>query len=155
MERISSIIVDGTESLTVRTVPRVHKSVVDYLVSNPPHPGLRINLTEQHNFLTTTCFESIKRLTLNVGRITTSHQLDEKISSISQGIIYPCQFLGRHLENGGKRATLVSDVEKFMKNDFLHWLELLSLQKLVESVAFSTLKILEEQIEVSIHLLTQ
>ena len=150
MRRISSIIVDGTESLTERTVPRLHKSVVDYLVSGSPHPGLHINLTEEHHFLTTTCFESIRRLTFNVGRITTSHQLDEKFSSLSQAIIYPCVWLGRHLENGGKRATLVSDIENFMKNDFLKWLEVLSLQELVDSVALSTLKILEKQIKVSI-----
>ena len=155
MRRISSIIVDGTESLAEKTVPRVHKSVVDYLVSDHPHPGLRINVTEQHHSLTTTCFERIQRLTFNVGHITTSHQLDKKNSSISQGIIYPCQWLGRHLENGGERATLVSDVEIFMKNDFLQWLEVLSLQKLVRSVAVSILTVLEEQIKVSIRLLTQ
>ena len=154
MRRISSIIVDGTESLTERTVPRLHKSVVDYLVSGSPHPGLRINLTEQHHSLTTTCFKNIQRLTFNVGHIKTSHQLDEnlKFSSLSQGIIYPCQFLGRHLQNGGERATLVSDIEKFLKNGFLQWLEVLSLQKLVDSVAVSTLKILKEQIKVGIHL---
>ena len=155
MRRISSIIVDGIESLTERTVPRLHKSVVDYLVGDHSHPGLRINLTEQHHSLTITCFKSIQRLTFNVGHITTSHQLDENISSVSRGIIYPCQWLGRHLENGGKRATLVSDVEIFMKNHFLQWLEVLSLQKLVDSVAVSTLKILEKQIKVSIHLLTK
>ena len=155
MKRISSIIVDGTESLTEKTVPRLHRSVVDYLVSDSPHPDLRINLTEQHHSLTTTCFESIQRLTFNVGHIMTSHKLDEKISSLSQGIIYPCQFLGPHLQNGGNRAALVSDVENFMKNRFLQWLEVLSLQELVDSVAVSMLKLFEEQIKVSIRLLTQ
>ena len=155
MKRISSIIVDGTESLNERTVPRVHKSVVDYLVSDHPHPSLRINSTEQHNFLTATCFKSIQRLTFNVGRITTSHQLDENNSSISQCLIYPCRWLKHHLQNGGKQANLVSDVEIFMKNHFLQWLEVLSVQKLVGSVAVSTLTVLEEQIKVSIHLLTK
>ena len=157
MRRISSIIVDGTESLTERTVPRAHKSVVDYLVSSHIQPGLRINLTKQHNSLTTTCFERIQRLNFNVGNITTSRywQLNKEFSSMYQGIVYPCQWLGRHLQNGGKRATLVSDVENFMKNHFLQWLEVLSLQKLVNSVAVSTLTVLEEQIKVSIRLLTQ
>ena len=154
MGRISSIVVDGTESLTEKTVPRVHKSVVDYLVSSCRLPGLHINLTEQHNSLTTTCFESIQRLTFNIGRITTSHQLNREITSISQGIIYPCQWLQHHLQNGGKRATLVSDAENFMKNHFLQWLEVLSLEKLVDLVAIPTLKVLEKQIKVSIHLLT-
>ena len=118
MRRISSIIVDGTESLTERTVPRAHKSVVDYLVSSHIQPGLRINLTKQHNSLTTTCFERIQRLNFNVGNITTSRywQLNKEFSSMYQDIVYPCQWLGRHLQNGGKRATLVSDVENFMKN---------------------------------------
>ena len=155
MGRISSIVVDGTESLTEKTVPRVHKSVVDYLISSCRLPGLHTNLTEQHNTLTTTCFESIQRLTFNIGRITTSHQLNREITSISQGIIYPCQWLQHHLQNGGKRATLVSDVENFMKNHFLQWLEVLSLEKLVDLVAIPTLKILEKQIKVSIHFLTK
>ena len=155
MRRISSIIVDGTESPTEKTVLRLHKSVVDYLISGSPHPDFRINLTEQHHSLTTTCFESIQRLTFNVGDIETSDQIDGNLSSLSQDIIYPCQFLGPHLQNGGKRATLVSDIDKFMKNRFLQWLEVLSLQKLVDSVAVSMLKFLEEQIKVSIHLLTQ
>jgi hypothetical protein len=153
MKGISSLIVDGTELLTERTVPQVHKSVVDYLTSSRPHPDLRIDPTEHHHSLTTACFESIQKLTFNVGHITTSHHdhLKEENPSISQDITYPCQWLGHHLENGGERATLVPDVDKFMKTHFLQWLEVLSLQKLVDSVAVSTLKILEKQIKVSIH----
>jgi NACHT domain len=158
MKRISSLIVDGTEPLTEMTIPKVHKSVVDYLASSRPHRDLRIYPTEHHHTLTTSCFETIqKELTFNIGRITTSHELGKKISSISpsQGITYSCRWLGRHLENGGERATLVPDVEKFMKTHFLQWLEVLSLQKLVDSVAVSTLKILGKQIKVSMHLLAK
>ena len=153
MKRISSLIVDGTEPLTERTVPQVHKSFVDYLLSIRPLPDFRINPTESHHSLTTTCFKSIQMLPFNVGCITSSHSYGD--ISISRGVIYPCQWLGHHLENGGERSTLVRDVDKFMKNDFLQWLEVLSLQKLVDSVAISTLKILEKQIKVSIYLLTK
>ena len=155
MKRISSLIVDGTESLTERTVPQVHKSFVDYLVSSRPHPNLRIDLTEHHHSLTTSCFGVIQRLTFNVGHITSSHQLNVEIPSISQNIVYPCKWLGRHLENGGERDTLVPDVDKFMMTHFLQWLEVLSLQELVDSVAVSTLQILEKQTEVSIHHFTK
>ena len=148
MKRISSLIIDGTEPLTERTVPQVRKSVVDYLVSSRPDPDLHIDLTDQHHSFTTT-----QRLTFNVGHITSSHGPYEDIS-ISQGITYTCQwFFGRHLENGGERATLVPDVENFMITHFLQWLRVLSLQKLVDSIAVSTLKTLEKQIKVSIHLL--
>jgi hypothetical protein len=153
MKRISSLIVDGTEPLTEMTIPKAHKSVMDYLASSRPDRDLRIYPTEHHHTLTTTCFETIqKKLIFNVGRITTSHQFDEKIS-ISQIITYSCRWLGHHLENGGERATLVPDVKEFMETHFLQWLEVLSLQKLVDSVAVSTLEILEKQIKVSVHLL--
>jgi hypothetical protein len=162
MRRISSLIVDGTESLTERTVPKVHKSVVDYIVSSSrPHPDLHIDPTEQHHSLTTACFKTIQnKLTFNVGRITTSHnsyQLDKKISSISlsQGITYSCRWLGHHLENGGERATLVPDVKVFMETRFLQWLEVMSLQRLLDSVAVSTLKILQEQIKVRVYISLQ
>jgi NACHT domain len=157
MKRISSLIVDGTEPLTEMTIPKVHKSVVDYLASSRPHRDLRIYPTEHHHTLTTACFETIqKELTFNIGLITTSHEFG-KISSISpsEGITYSCRWLGRHLENGGERATLVPDVEKFMKTSFLQWLEVMSLQNLVDSVAVSTLEILEKQVKVSVHLLTK
>ena len=154
LKRISSLIVDGTEPLTETTVPHVHKSLVDYLVSSRPDPDLRIHPTTRHHSLTTTCFKSMQKLTFNVGHITSSHGIYEDFS-ISQGITYPCEWLGHHLKKGGERATTVQDVDKFMKTLFLRWLEVLSLQKLVDSVAISTLKILEKQIKVSIHLLTK
>ena len=155
MKRISSLIVDGTEPVTERTVPQVHKSVVDYLLSSRPDPDLRINPTEQHHSLTTICFKSIRKLTFNVGHIRSSHWVYDPFDDISQVISYPCQWLGRHLENGGERATLVQDIDKFMKTRFLRWLEVLSLQNLVAPFAILTLKILENQIKVSIHLLTK
>ena len=154
MRRISSLIVEGTESLSETTVPKVHKSVVDYLVSGRAVPGLHIDPSEQHHSLSTACFKSIQRLTFNVGDVTSSYGIYEHIP-IHQGIIYPCHWLGHHLENGGKRVALVSDVDKFMKTRFLQWLEVLSLQGLVDSVAVSTLKILEKQVKVSIHLFTK
>jgi hypothetical protein len=49
----------------------------------------------------------------------------------------------------------VPDVKEFMETHFLQWLEVMSLQKLVDSVAVSTLKILEKQVKVGIHLLTK
>ena len=155
MKRISSLIVDGTEPLTERTVPQVHKSLVDYLVSSRPDPDLRIDPTKQHHSLTTICFECIQKLTFNVGDVSSSHEIFRDDIPISQVITYPCEWFGRHLENGGERATLVREVDKFMKTRFLRWLEVLSLQNVVDSVAISTLKLLEKQIKVSIHLLTK
>ena len=155
MKRISSLIVDGTEPLTEGTVPKVHKSVVDYLVSSRADSDLHINPTEHHHLLTTTCFKTIWGLTFNVGHITSSHARIFEDISISQCITYLCQWLGCHLENGGERATLVQDVDKFMKTRFLQWLEVLSLQDIVDLVAISTLEILERHIKVSIHLLTK
>ena len=148
MKQISSLIFDGIES---QRVPKLHQSVVDFLVNSRPDSDFHIDLTKQHHSLTTICFKSIRRLTFNVGHITSSHRPYEKIS-ISQSITYPCRWFGSHLEDGGQRTTLESDVENFMKTDFLLWLEVLSLQGLVESVAVSTLEILEKWIEVSIHL---
>ena len=154
MERISSLIVEGTELVTETTVPNVHKSVVDYLVSGRADPDLHIDRTEQHHSLTTTCFNSIERLTFNVGHIKSSHRMYNSGILISQAIAYLCEYLGHHLENGGERATLIRDVDKFMKICFLRWLEVMSLLKLVK-VAISTLKFLEKHIKVSIHLLTK
>ena len=44
MKRISSFLVCGTESMTKRTIPKLHKSVVDYLISSRADPEFRIEL---------------------------------------------------------------------------------------------------------------
>ena len=153
MKRISSLISEGTNPITETTVPKLHKSVVEFLVSSRAHLDLRIDPTEHHHSLTNCCFEVIqKRLFFNVGHSKTSHHLG-KMSSISQIITYPCLWFADHLRYGGERATLVPEVEKFMKTRFLQWLEVLSLRGI--SSAASKLQILKLQIEVSIHLLTR
>ena len=128
---------------------------MDYLVSSRPHLDLRINPTEHHHSLTTTCFEIIQKLTFNVGHVTTSYELYPEISSLSQDIAYLCEWFGHHLENGGERATLVPYIKTFMETHLLQWLEVLSLQGAVDSAAVRTLRILENQMKVSIHLLTK
>ena len=153
MRRISIFMYNGTE-LTERTVPWLDGLLTGYLLSGSSHYDVYIDCTDHHRSLATTCFKNIQKLTFNVGHITSSHQLYEKIS-ISEGLTYACQWFGIHLENGGEQPTPVPDVEKFMKTDFLHWLEVLSLQGLVDSVAVSTLEILEKMIEVSKHLFTK
>ena len=84
----------------------------------------------------------------------TSHNNLKDHSFISQDISYPCECLVYHLNNGGERATLVQDLNTFMKTHFLQWLEVMSLLGLV-SDAVPMLRILENQIKVSIHLLTK
>ena len=159
MKQISSLIIEGTEPVTEKTVPKVHKSVVDYLVNSRADLDLRIDLTEYHHSLTTSCFVVIQSLTFNVGHTTTSHRrdwLNEFFKFyISRLSAYACKWLGCHLENGGERATLVPDVEKFMKAHFLQWLEVLSVKNLVDSVAVFTLKIFEKLVKVTIPLPTK
>ena len=142
--------VDWLELITTLKITQIFCGLP---VSSRAHPDLLIDPTEHHHSLTTTCFEVIQNLTFNIGHIATSYNMYDTYSSISRDITYLCQWLGSHLGNGGERATLVSDVEKFMKTSFLQWLEVLSLHGMMESVAVSTLEILEKQIEVSIHLL--
>ena len=151
MREISIFMFNGADLLTERTVPHLHKSVVDYLVIGRRHPDLLIDSTDDHLSLAISCLKSVQRLTFNVGHIISSHGLSEAIS-ISQCIAYPCRWFGRHFLNGERWARLVPDVEKFMKTDFLRWLEVLSLQGLVDSVTIPTLEILEMKIGVSIQI---
>ena len=150
---MSSIFVDGRELLSGETVPKAHKSIFDYLTSDRPDPSLRIILPDQDTRMTKTCFRIFREeLRFNIGRIKTSHKTNKELSasemqSVSLHIVYACKHVGRHLEKIGP-DSFVSDITQFMENDFLQWLEVLSLTGIVESAKW-TLQVMKLHVGVS------
>ena len=88
MRRISIFMYNG-ELLAERTVPWLD-GLVTGLFSSCSHHDIHINRIDHHQSLTITCFKNIERLTFNVGHITSSRWLYEKIS-ISQSLTYAYQ----------------------------------------------------------------
>ena len=91
----------------------------------------------------------VLRRPLDIGSISAMLSLDkfDVLHCMKRISIY-------HLNNGGEQATLVQDLNTFMKTHFLQWLEVMSLLGLV-SDAVPMLRIIENQIKVSIHFLTK
>src|SRR5882762_11490531 len=154
LNNMSSIFMNGTDLMSNETVPRAHKSVFDYLMSDRPDRSLQLSPPEHHTRMTKTCFHIFREeLCFNIGRIKTSHKRNEELSGsemqhISPHIAYVCKSLGLHLEKAKEPYAFLSDVDDFMKNNFLQWLEVLSLTGEVDS-AKSTLHVMEMHVGVS------
>ena len=154
LNNLSSIFMDGTDLMNIETIPKAHKSVFDYLTSNRPDHSLRISPREHHIHMVKTCFRIFREeLCFNVGRIKTSHKRNDELSDsemqpISPHITYVCKSVGRHLEKAEEHDEFLSDIDDFMKNKFLQWLEVLSLTKEVDSAKF-TLETMDMHVGVS------
>lgn len=154
LNNMSSIFLDGTDLMSNETVPKAHKSVFDYLTSDRPDRSLRLSLPEHHTRMTKTYFRIFREeLCFNIGRITTSHKRNEELSvyemqPLSPHIVYVCKSLGRHLEKESEPDAFLPDIDDFMKNTFLQWLEVLSLAGKMNS-AKSTLHIMGMYVGVS------
>jgi hypothetical protein len=154
LNNMSSIFMDGTDLMSNETVPNAHKSVFDYLTSDHhPDCSLHLSLPQHHTRMAKTCFRIFREeLCFNIGRIKTSHKRNKELSDsemqpISPHIAYVCKSFGPHLEKAKAHAFL-SEIDDFMKNNFLQWLEVLSLSQKVDS-AESALRIVEMHVGVS------
>jgi hypothetical protein len=114
-----------------------HQSFVDFLVDPDRCPQMfLIRPEEERRHLTLACLLTMKReLQFNICRLESSYvrnneipDLDSRIKEcISDQVSYSCQFWGKHLEETGFDIDILRGVEYFMSNQFLAWLEVLSL----------------------------
>ncbi|KAJ7812687.1 hypothetical protein B0H13DRAFT_1666076 [Mycena leptocephala] len=152
LDEMNSIFLDGTHAMSKTTVAKAHTSFFEYLTSDRCDSSLKLSLPKHHACMTDACFRICqKELCFNIGRIKTSHLENEdpeiKKQPISPHIVYACKFLGRHLEQSKEQVKngFYLDINNFMKTNFLHWLEVLSLTGEVAS-AVSTLQDMEKNI---------
>ncbi|KAF8662700.1 hypothetical protein AX16_001142 [Volvariella volvacea WC 439] len=114
-----------------------HQSFVDFLL-DPQQcpPQFLIDVEEQERLLASATLRVMRTtLQFNICGFSTSHyrntqvqDLEQRISNAIPGhLIYSCQFWAAHLSEIDFQPDLLLEVEDFMQNRFLYWLEVLSI----------------------------
>jgi hypothetical protein len=129
----------------------LHASFADYLI-NPPRSGNQpwfINTNVAHDTLAHGCLQLMNaELHFNMCELETSHLRNEDVPGLSQQIAkaipphlaYACQFWADHIHAAPWSNIFKSNLEDFMFNKLLYWLECLSF---LEKVAIASPALLQ------------
>ena len=122
----------------------VHQSFVDFLMdSNGCHPSFLFSTAIQSRTLLLGSLRVMKsELKFNICKMETSHVMHDEIpnlkeridQNISMHLQYACRFWADHIHKCDFDEEIASEVEDFMGNKFLYWLEVMSLVREVNRV---------------------
>jgi NACHT domain len=134
-----------------------HQSFVDFLLDqNKCPPKFTIQRKRESRSLTLACLNTMgNNLRFNICDLDTSYlrnteipDLESRIEErISPHLSYSCRFWASHLVETAFDEEIFTLLQKFMLSQFLFWLEVLSLTKLV-NIASGMLRILADWIRV-------
>ena len=136
----------------------LHLSFRDFLLGSKKEIWFRVDETKTHEMIATRCREQMSCLGENMCGLDSPGKLRHEINiqtlndCLPRYIRYAYQYWVHHLEKSGGRIHDQDAVHEFLKQHFLHWLEVLSLigkisesigcmdtlQRLVEVISFSS-----------------
>ncbi|GJJ08972.1 hypothetical protein Clacol_003193 [Clathrus columnatus] len=128
------------------TIRPLHLSFREYLLDRNCSHEFFVDLSQCHQDFAFACLRTMKEgLRFNICDISDSRQsnagdedLPTRISScISIPLSYSSRFWGSHVSSSMFDSSLASQVEGFFHENFLHWLEVMSLLKTVHVAARS------------------
>ncbi|KAK6987728.1 quinon protein alcohol dehydrogenase-like superfamily [Favolaschia claudopus] len=130
----------------------LHASFGDFLL----HPSDKTNpwffeIAEANKILTSGCLTLLQKcLRFNIYDFPDSHLLNSEVPGLGEsplpvGLIYASRFWGSHLGNTKYDGKIVELLEGFLRNKFLFWLEIVSVQQEISS-AESTLMLAQKYI---------
>ncbi|KIM27726.1 hypothetical protein M408DRAFT_310565 [Serendipita vermifera MAFF 305830] len=118
-----------------------HQSFVDFLLNSAEcRPGFLINLQRQKRYMTLGCFRVMKQhLKFNICDITSSYERNNEITGLERQVkerilphvTYSSYYWADHLAEATFDLEISEKIEYFMENQFLYWLEVLSLTERV------------------------
>ncbi|KAF7971296.1 hypothetical protein HWV62_21452 [Athelia sp. TMB] len=115
-----------------------HASFFDFLTDESRSLAYFIEPTEYNQHFASPCLRILNsRLTFNIGRLESSYTSNSAIPDlpnrvakfIGPALAYAARFLGQHLEHTPYDQTVVEGLRELLKENFLQWLEVLSLLK--------------------------
>ncbi|KZP10853.1 hypothetical protein FIBSPDRAFT_757549 [Athelia psychrophila] len=137
--------VDPNESPQVSIRAR-HTSFFDFLTDKKRSGEFFVDATKQDQNLVLGCLRIMKEeLRFNPCGLETSHLRNADVpdlptrvqTHITPHLLYACLFLGVHLKTIPHGEQIGCELKDFMHEHFLHWLEVLSLTKLVNTASRS------------------
>jgi len=151
--RMRSVLIAGTDLVNNQTIPQMHKSFFEFITSHRAPPGFQIDTSHHHKSIVQAAFQVMKnKLKFNICHIGSSHYYNDVIpksdimAAIPPFLSYSCSFWGHHLKevsaigatcetSKDDTALPLLDVKSFMEDQFLFWLEVLSLTKQMAAAA--------------------
>ncbi|KAF7979201.1 hypothetical protein HWV62_43134 [Athelia sp. TMB] len=115
-----------------------HASFFDFLTDESRSLAYFIDPKEHDQHFASPCLRILNsRLTFNIGRLKSSYTSNAAIPDlpncvtqfIGPVLAYAARFFGRHLEYTPHSQTVMEGLRKLLKENLLHWLEVLSLLK--------------------------
>jgi energy-coupling factor transporter ATP-binding protein EcfA2 len=114
-------------------VHSLHTSFRDFLVDGNRSGKFHVELPLGHQSLAIACLETMKNgLQFNICNLETSYLYNKDMPELAKCTIpthlsYSCQFWADHLQNTSTHSKVIQEVNEFMNNRLLYWLEVLSL----------------------------
>jgi hypothetical protein len=136
IQRFQSVLVVGTGNIDNTTVPRLHKSFVEF-ITNDCDDRFRVNTITSSEALAIQCLGRLNALSRDMCKIEHFAKLNVDILDLSSRIEtylsphlrYACRFWTIHLSRA--KATEVVTVQQLFRDFFyqhlLHWIEVMSL----------------------------
>jgi hypothetical protein len=136
VRRFRSVLVVGTGDIDDTTVPRLHKSFVEF-ITNDCDDRFRVNVVTSSEALTIQCLRQLNALSRDMCKIEHFAKFNVDIPDLSSIIErflpphlrYACRFWAIHLSRA--KATEVITARQFFHDFFylhlLHWIEVMSL----------------------------
>ncbi|CAE6458993.1 unnamed protein product [Rhizoctonia solani] len=132
---------------TSELVTPLHISFPEYMLDSTRSTRHHCNPGKHNQTLAHLCFECIGRTDrqFNICQLESSHICDDQVKDldlrtqklISTGLFYACRYWAHHLYNAEGSTTLSNQLEEFLSNRLLLWLEVLNLKKTMRFVGRS------------------
>ncbi|KAJ7592961.1 WD40-repeat-containing domain protein [Mycena floridula] len=134
LQRARSILLPGMGRVDENANPQMHKSFVDFITS-PRAKEFQIHEPYHHGQALRCALKSMQTLHFNMCNLESSYLANEEVEDLEQRVLhipahvrYSCYHWSHHLLfMGTEKVALLPELEDFMKNRFLFWLEVLSL----------------------------
>ncbi|KAF7979229.1 hypothetical protein HWV62_43190 [Athelia sp. TMB] len=132
-------LLSGTND-TNTTISALHTSFFDFLKDAKRSKVYCVDPTVQDRHLTLACLRVMKTdLKFNICGLESSHKANTDVYDLAQRIqrsitsvlSYSCRFVASHLESTAQDMDLRNEVEEFLLERLLYWLEILSLKKCI------------------------
>ncbi|CAE6377004.1 unnamed protein product [Rhizoctonia solani] len=126
-----------------KLVAVVHTSFSDFMVDRGRSKDHHCNMMSRHNDLAQICFECIDQIMpkFNICGLESSYQLDAEIptledqvkNDITSQLFYACRNWSTHFSMSSQSRDLFESLEIFLSSNFLLWMEVLSLKKVIST----------------------
>ncbi|KAJ7592944.1 hypothetical protein C8J56DRAFT_856411, partial [Mycena floridula] len=134
LQRARSVLLPGMGRIDDTAVPQMHKSFVDFITSSRAKE-FQIHEPYHHGQALRCALKSMQTLHFNMCNLESSYLANEGVEDLEQRVLhipahvrYSCYHWSHHLLfMGTEKVALLPELEDFMKNRFLFWLEVLSL----------------------------